>query len=245
MATLHDNSNSQLSHAFAEFRAGPVDKVTKLFWSINEDTLLKLALHHSHDGEYFLDLGCGSGGYCALLATRNRECTGVDPLWESSLENVVKNWGSDERFPEYIQASGEYLPLKAQRYDVILCISTLQHVNNQISTLHEIRRVAKPGATVIFSATQTFRKSTFNKLGLYTMHFNVKTLKKLLEETDFHIIKISGCGFFMPLTGKILNMVYPLLGEKRSHDLLLALDFFSDKIPSLASSIIIVTEAEK
>jgi len=31
MATLHDNSNSQLSHAFAEFRAGPVDKVTKLF----------------------------------------------------------------------------------------------------------------------------------------------------------------------------------------------------------------------
>src|SRR5208283_300111 len=189
------NSNQELSRAFTEFRAGPVDTITKLFWNLNENTLLKLALSHSEMGEYVLDLGCGSGGYCALLAMKDRECTGIDPLWESSLENVVKNRGPEERYPDYIQASSEYIPLRSQRYDVILCISTLQHVNNQISTLHEIRRVAKPGATVIFSVPQTFRKATFNKLGLYTMHFNVKILKKLLEETDFHIIKISGCGF--------------------------------------------------
>jgi ubiquinone/menaquinone biosynthesis C-methylase UbiE len=130
-----------------------------------------------------------------LLATRNRECTGVDPLWESSLENVVKNGRSDERHPEYIQAAGERLPLKAQRYDVILCISTLQHVNNQISTLHEIRRVAKPGATVIFSVPQTFRKSTFNKLGLYTMHFNVKSLKNYWRKRIFISLKFPGVVF--------------------------------------------------
>lgn len=245
MVAMHNNSPHELSRAFTEFRAGSVDPVTKQFWSINQNTILDLARRQSREGQYLLDLGCGSGGYCAYLAKLNRECTGVDPLWESSLENAVKMRNTDERQPAYILASGEYLPLKAQQYDLILCISTLQHVNNQISTLHEIQRVAKPCATVIFSVPQTFRKSTFNKLGLYTMHFNVWTLKKLLEENDFRIKKITGCGFFMPVTEKILTLVYPIIGEKRTRKLLKALDFFSDLIPGLASSIIVVAEARK
>jgi len=146
---------------------------------------------------------------------------------------------------ELFQANGEKLPYIDNLFNNVLCMSSLQHVNNQYNTLNEITRVLSKKGLLIISVPQTIRKSTFKKLGIYTMHFNLDILTKLLEDCNFQILETKTNGFLPPIFRKILNYFYPILGEKITKKIIVTSNYFSHFFPKLASSIIIVAETKK
>lgn len=231
-----------LDAILAPWRSGKIDPVNKIFWSLNRDRILKRASEYSSKGERVLDIGCGNGEYLIKLAKEERIGYGVDPLWKTSLLKARDAMIVEGVTVPLFRSFGENLPFKSGSFDMDLCISTLQHVKNQRATLIEIRRVLGKDGRLLVAVPQTVRKSTFKNLGIYTMHFNLRILTEMLKKCGFSVIKIDVCGFFPPLSMKILNRCYPLLGERITREIVLILDRFAKKVPRVASSIIVIAE---
>lgn len=111
--------------------------------------IAKLAQLAPLDGAW-LDIGCGSGSYTALLAERGcRPAIGIDLALRQPLERVPGN--------TFGIASSDRLPFPSRQLDGVLLNEVLEHVANQDATLREVRRVLKPsGRLVLFSPNRWF-----------------------------------------------------------------------------------------
>ena len=99
-----------------------------------------------------LDIGCGGGLISELLAKKNANVTGID-------ENIY----NIKQAREHVKMSSIKIDYKNQsldtfykknkkKYDLILCLEVLEHVNDVKKTLDKISELMKPGATLILSA---------------------------------------------------------------------------------------------
>jgi glycosyltransferase involved in cell wall biosynthesis/2-polyprenyl-3-methyl-5-hydroxy-6-metoxy-1,4-benzoquinol methylase len=94
-------------------------------------------------GGRVLDLGCGRGGLCVALNARGLRTTAVDLRFRNCA--VTRSRG--ERYG--LQASavtslGEHLPFADDSFDAVACLEVLEHVQDPIRLLREIRRVLTP-----------------------------------------------------------------------------------------------------
>ncbi len=111
--------------------------------------LLPAALH----GQSVLDVGCGSGRYMLHALRRGAaRVTGVDPCREmlERADAALGMHGGDARI-ERIQGGLESLPVPDVCADLTLCGLTLGHVERLQSALAELRRVTRPGGTLLCS----------------------------------------------------------------------------------------------
>ena len=97
------------------------------------------------------DIGCGGGVMCARLAVRfaDGEVTGVD----SSLAQIeVARGYVDERRLDNVSfqtASAYDTGLPTAAFDLIFCRALLCHLQRPIDALAEMRRLLKPGGTLL------------------------------------------------------------------------------------------------
>ena len=89
-----------------------------------------------------LDVGCGTGATLELLQQFGR-ATGVDPHLPA-----VEICSLERGLPVQ-QAQVEDLPFPDGSFDVVTCLDVLEHTDDDIMALREIRRVCAPGATFI------------------------------------------------------------------------------------------------
>jgi SAM-dependent methyltransferase len=83
-----------------------------------------------------LDVGCGVKPYYPFFADQATEYVGVD---------VVENPAAD------LQGAVESLPVEDASFDVVLCIQVLEHADDPVRAVRELRRVAAPGGRVLAS----------------------------------------------------------------------------------------------
>ena len=92
-----------------------------------------------------VDIGCGPRG-SLTWATMAKMRIGIDPLVEQ-----YSRFGFEEHKMLYIAAAGEWLPLLDESVDIVISMNALDHVDDALATMREIRRVLKPGGTLIGS----------------------------------------------------------------------------------------------
>lgn len=80
-----------------------------------------------------LDVGCGNGAIAAVLPPGCRY-VGLDPLPLSVASG-----------PSMVRGVGEQLPFRAEAFDLVLALETLDHCQSASVFLAEILRVLKPG----------------------------------------------------------------------------------------------------
>ncbi len=117
-----------------------------------------------------LDLGCAFGFATLRLARKGYETVGVD----NSARYVA--WAK-RRHPQgqYLLASAEALPLPDVSFDGILFLDVLEHVVDESAVIREIRRILKPGGTLILSVPHR------GLLGwLDSRHYSLKEVQVLL-----------------------------------------------------------------
>ena len=106
-----------------------------------------------------LDIGCGGGLISELLAKKNANVTGID-------ENIY----NIKQAREHVKMSSIKIDYKNQsldtfykknkkKYDLILCLEVLEHVDDVKETLDKISELMKPGATLILSTINRNLKS--------------------------------------------------------------------------------------
>jgi SAM-dependent methyltransferase len=92
---------------------------------------------HADLGSYrVLDVGCGAMPYKSLFGRHAATYVGVDPV--------------DNPLAE-LKGSVEELPVEDGSFDVVLCNQVLEHCDNPMRAVAELRRVTSPGGRVLVS----------------------------------------------------------------------------------------------
>lgn len=78
-----------------------------------------------------LDVGCGDGLVSRLLVEARPD------LWIQGIDNQVRKLS----FIPVLQFDGHALPFPESSFDVVMMVDVLHHATNQISLLHESKRV--------------------------------------------------------------------------------------------------------
>ena len=90
---------------------------------------------HTAIGDYrVLDVGCGAKPYEPLFTAHAASYVGVDPVDNPRAE---------------LKGSVEDLPVEDGTFDVVLCNQVLEHCDNPVKAVTELRRVAAPGGRVL------------------------------------------------------------------------------------------------
>src|SRR5262249_31331452 len=107
-------------------------------------------------GRSLLNVGCGTGGFnvAAARAGASRGGGGASGGVDASVEAVAicqikRSLGSGGR---YAAAEAEHLPFRAASFDLLACISTIEHVRDVGAALREMVRVLRPGGTLFIYA---------------------------------------------------------------------------------------------
>jgi SAM-dependent methyltransferase len=104
-------------------------------------------------GERVVDVGCGRGQYLARLASDGQVggLVGLD-LSTGMLASVRRRWPDGVAAPALVNADAERLPLRDGAADVALAMHMLYHVPDIPRAIAELRRVVRPGGTLLVSA---------------------------------------------------------------------------------------------
>lgn len=95
-----------------------------------------------------LDVGCGTGELLFQLKPHmDTSLAGLD-LSSKMLEVARKKLGSNA---DLRQGDAESLPWQASQFDLVFCTLSFHHYPQPIQALTEIRRVLKPGGTLILA----------------------------------------------------------------------------------------------
>lgn len=110
--------------------------------------MLAEVLRGVHEPASIVDIGCGDGGATALTARVNpgHRIVGLD--WSADALRHAKARGL-----ALIQAEAEPagLPIASGRADVVIMSEIIEHLIDPDSVLEEVRRVLRPGGTLLLS----------------------------------------------------------------------------------------------
>lgn len=98
-----------------------------------------------------LEVGCGEGRVSRELKACGYRVTASDPVPE--MVNAAREAGSAD---DYAIASGGDLPFEDARFDLVMAYNVLMDVDDLSATVHEIRRVLRPGGMLVASIVHPF-----------------------------------------------------------------------------------------
>ena len=106
-----------------------------------------------------LDIGCGGGLISELLAKKNANVTGIDEnIYNIKQAKEHAKMGSI-KIDYKNQSLDTFYKKNKKKYDLILCLEVLEHVDDVKKTLDKISELMKPGATLILSTINRNLKS--------------------------------------------------------------------------------------
>jgi len=105
-----------------------------------------------------LENGCGVGMYVGHLAALGGTVYGLEFDFERAAE-------AGRSSPHILNAAGEFLPLPASAFDLILSHEVLEHVSDDRLAIREMVRVAKPGGRIVLFCPN--RGYPFETHGIY------------------------------------------------------------------------------
>ena len=128
-------------------------------------------------GGFVLENGCGVGMYVQKLSGFGGRVIGL----EYDLERAAEAGASSN---EIINAAGEFIPLPASAFDLILSHEVLEHVQDDRAAVCEMIRVLKPGGrAVIFCPNRGYPFETHGVFWKGKYYFGNKLFINYLPRT--------------------------------------------------------------
>ncbi|MGB3492788.1 MAG: bifunctional 2-polyprenyl-6-hydroxyphenol methylase/3-demethylubiquinol 3-O-methyltransferase UbiG [Elainellaceae cyanobacterium] len=160
-------------------------------------------------GLHVLDVGCGGGYSCEVLAKKGAIATGIDQ--SHACIEAAQHHAMQMALPiAYQHGHAERLPFADHQFDVVVCVDVLEHVSDWQQTVREIFRVLKPGGIFCFD---TINKTDVSRLILITLLENIlrkipagvhdweqfippNELSRFLTQTGFASVTMNGFDLF-------------------------------------------------
>jgi 2-polyprenyl-6-hydroxyphenyl methylase/3-demethylubiquinone-9 3-methyltransferase len=116
-------------------------------------------------GKAVLDLGCAGGFMAEALAKRGARVTGIDPAAQAiaAARDHAQAEGLDIAYDIGV---GEALPYDAGRFDAVVCVDVLEHVQDLAQVMAEVARCLRPGGLFLFD---TINRNPLARLATITV----------------------------------------------------------------------------
>ena len=98
-----------------------------------------------------LDVGCGEGRFCRMLAGEGIATTGIDPT--ARLLDAARARDPQGR---YLQARAEALPLPDASFDLVVSYLTLIDIDDYAAAIAEMARILRPGGSLLIANLNSF-----------------------------------------------------------------------------------------
>jgi SAM-dependent methyltransferase len=105
-----------------------------------------------------LDVGCGEGRFCRMLAGRGISATGIDPT-----RSLLATARRRDPGGEYIEAEAEALPFENETFDLVVSYLSLIDIPDVAPAIAEMVRVLRPGGRLLIA-----NLTSFNTAGVET-----------------------------------------------------------------------------
>lgn len=169
-----------------------------------------------------LDLGCGNGNYTVIFSKNNNRVIGADV-------NDFRHKKYSKKF-DFVKYDGERLPFKYDSFDLVVSFDVIEHVEDDVNYLKEIKRVLKKNGMVFLATPNRNRLSNCllklvgrevkyplvlsedGRLGavIHIREYTKKELKKLLQSVGFGQIRVQS--FWFGLRGRVnIGVERPLI----------------------------------
>ena len=163
-----------------------------------------------------LDIGCGTGINADYLGRYGFDITGID-LSETA---IIKF--REKGYIGIVHDISNGLPFDNNSFELVFASEVIEHMDDIIDFLNEIKRVLKPGGTLLLSTPNSIfwayrmltligkSPSEYQHPG-HLRFFSPKLLKKHFQECQYHKIQMSGRNMYFIIGEKIAKLFMPLL----------------------------------
>lgn len=138
-------------------------------------------------GKTVLDIACGEGYGSNLLAKTAKRVVGVD-ISEDAISHAKMKYGNQKNL-EYYMGSCVDIPCSSETFDVVVSFETIEHIEEHKKMLDEVKRVLKPGGTLIISTPnrKTYTDDTQLKNEYHVREFYLSEFTSLLHSGFKHV----------------------------------------------------------
>ena len=130
-----------------------------------------------------LDFGCGTGAYRSMLEDLGYEWHGVNYRDGMNVEAAAAAEAApDPRMKFY---DGLYLPFPDNHFDVVYSFQVFEHIQSIPTTFAEIRRVLKPGGSLIGAVSYLEQMQDYS-----TFNFTPYGFKLAVQQAGLNLLKL-------------------------------------------------------
>jgi SAM-dependent methyltransferase len=142
-----------------------------------------------------LDVGCGTGANLLMLS-KYGDAEGVD-VSEDALA-FCRERGLDK----VRLGAGEELPYEDATFDLVTAFDVVEHMDDDLAGLREMRRVLRPGGrALLFVPTFMFLWGLQDDVSNHRRRYRLPELRRVLEQAGFEIERTTYANitFFLPI----------------------------------------------
>jgi len=161
----------------------------------------RFLLSHVGPGDRVLDLGCGSGEFSVALAR-----AGAHPLAvEVAREPLRRLARRDASIESRLAPEEGPLPLGDAEMDAVWAGEVIEHVRDSAGFLSEVRRVLRPGGTLVLTTPSQGRTAVallatrprafdehFDPRSDHLRFYRASSLRELLDDLGFDQVQVRG-----------------------------------------------------
>jgi ubiquinone/menaquinone biosynthesis C-methylase UbiE len=143
-----------------------------------------------------LDVGCGTGE--TMLYVRKKfkdwDIFGVD------VSREAVNYAKKRGFAKTFLGNADALPFKANQFDAILLLDVIEHLDDSVSSVLEMKRVLKPGGKILVTCPALkIIWSKHDEGQGHVMRYERKEMRTLALETEMELVRVKYFNFVLSL----------------------------------------------
>ncbi len=168
------------------------------WWEVGRRALVKSLVNryaNGANGQTVLEIGCGTGATMKELESRGL-IVGMD------ISPLALGHCREKGIDTVCAADAARLPYRDEQFDLVISVDVLEHLDDDVSALHEIRRVCKPGGVIIFTVPAfKFLWSRRDDMAHHLRRYRLPEVKKKVQQAGLQIRRATyiNLPLFVPL----------------------------------------------
>jgi len=189
------------------------EKETSYWWHVNKRQLVMALLKRGvRPGASILEVGCGGGYLATVLAETGWREVAADVSYDAA--RFARNAGAADAL---VFDATDAWPVADDRFDAVLMLDVLEHLDDDVAALAEARRVLRPGGVLVLTVpAHPFLFSTWDRLVGHRRRYTRKRLAAAARSACLRPARLTGWNLISLVPALLLRTRDRLLGSTQT-----------------------------